>query len=78
MAVDPEYAQVYWTDRKAGRIQRLTLKCPAGVLEAPTPFGAPYAALQPRQERSKAKTLCWQVASRMNSSNIKATQTRAC
>ncbi|CAE7389163.1 LRP4 [Symbiodinium sp. CCMP2456] len=44
VAVDPEYAQVYWTDRKAGRIQRLTLKCPAGVLE---------------------------VASRMNSSNIK-------
>ncbi|CAE7704254.1 LRP5 [Symbiodinium sp. CCMP2592] len=44
VAVDPESAQVYWTDRKAGRIQRLTLKCPAGVLE---------------------------VASRMNSSNIK-------
>ena len=34
MAVDPESAQVYWTDRKAGRIQRLTLKCPAGTLEA--------------------------------------------
>ncbi|CAE6959311.1 Lrp4 [Symbiodinium natans] len=33
VAVDPESAQVYWTDRKAGRIQRLTLKCPAGTLE---------------------------------------------
>ena len=30
--VDPA-GKVYWTDRKAGRIQRLILECPAGVLE---------------------------------------------
>lgn len=31
VAVDAERIQVYWTDRKAGRIQRLTLVCQRGV-----------------------------------------------
>ena len=31
VAVDAERNQVYWTDRKAGRIQRLTLVCQRGV-----------------------------------------------
>ena len=31
VAVDGEANQVYWTDRKAGRIQRLTLVCHSGV-----------------------------------------------
>jgi len=33
VAVDAERNQVYWTDRKAGRIQRLTLLCQSGVQE---------------------------------------------
>jgi len=33
VAVDGEANQVYWTDRKAGRIQRLTLVCHSGVKE---------------------------------------------
>eukprot|EP00435_Cladocopium_sp_Y103_P070899 s320_g36.t1 len=31
VAVDAQRNQVYWTDRKAGRIQRLTLVCQSGV-----------------------------------------------
>ena len=44
VAVDAERNQVYWTDRKAGRIQRLTLVCQRGVQDLgkgsakPTPF----------------------------------------
>ncbi|CAK9041728.1 unnamed protein product [Durusdinium trenchii] len=33
VAVDADASQVYWTDRKAGRIQRLTLMCRNGTKE---------------------------------------------
>jgi len=36
IAVDSAAEQVYWTDQKAGRIQRLSLRCASGVLEVPS------------------------------------------
>ena len=36
VAVDVEANRVYWTDRKLGRIQRLTLVCHSGVKDRPT------------------------------------------
>lgn len=33
VAVDAEANQVYWTDGKAGNIQRLTLMCQSGIQE---------------------------------------------
>ena len=36
IAVDSAAEQVYWTDRKAGRIQRLSLRCASGILEVPS------------------------------------------
>lgn len=36
IAVDSSAEQVYWTDRKAGKIQRLSLRCSNGSLEVPS------------------------------------------
>lgn len=36
IAVDSAAEQVYWTDFKAGRIQRLSLRCANGILEVPS------------------------------------------
>ena len=36
IAVAPEAQEVYWTDRKAGKIQRLILRCDQGVQEVPS------------------------------------------
>ncbi len=36
IAVDSSEEQVFWTDRKAGKIQRLSLRCSNGSLEVPS------------------------------------------
>lgn len=46
VAVDGEANQVYWTDRKAGRIQRLTLVCHSGVKDGPTTVAGVFLVVE--------------------------------
>ena len=41
IAIDPEAQLVYWSDRKAGVIQRLSLQCGNGSLEVPSRMTTP-------------------------------------
>eukprot|EP00913_Durusdinium_trenchii_P030461 g28533.t2 len=51
VAVDADASQVYWTDRKAGRIQRLTLMCRNGTKEVRSRTNVTVAT-RPEKRRS--------------------------